>query len=65
MTEKLLGPVQVADQLGVSVAWVRDHATRKQPRLPMFKIGGLLKCHPEDLERWVERMREAGARRAS
>jgi hypothetical protein len=25
--------------LRVSEGWVRDHATRKQPRLPMLKLG--------------------------
>jgi len=31
---------EVAELLRVSEGWVRDHATRKQPRLPMVKLGG-------------------------
>jgi len=30
---------EVAELLRVSESWVRDHATRKQPRLPMVKLG--------------------------
>jgi hypothetical protein len=30
---------EVAELLRVSEGWVRDHATRKQPRLPMVKMG--------------------------
>ena len=30
---------EVAELLRVSEGWVRDHATRKQPRLPMVKLG--------------------------
>jgi len=30
---------EVAELLRVSEGWVRDHATRKQPRLPMLKLG--------------------------
>ena len=42
----LLGPAEVAKWLGVSVAWVRDHATRKSPRLPAIKAGKLLRFRP-------------------
>ena len=57
-SDELLTPKQVARILGVSTAWVRDHATRKQPRLPMFKVGklqrfrrGAIKQFLEDLEK--------------
>jgi hypothetical protein len=39
----LLKPEQVGGMLGVSVAWVRDHSTHKQPRLPVIRVGGLLR----------------------
>jgi len=45
--------LQVAEWLGVSAAWVRDHATRKQPRIPHVKLGKLLKFRPQDLERFI------------
>ena len=61
----LLAPQDVARRLQVSVAWVRDHSTRKHPRLPVVRVGGLLRYHPGDLERWIEDLRAAGIRRAS
>jgi predicted DNA-binding transcriptional regulator AlpA len=59
----LLTPSQVAERLQVSIAWVRDHSTRKYPRLPVVRIGGLLRYHPEDIERWIEEQRAVSARR--
>ena len=44
---------QVAKWLGVSAAWVRDHATRKAPRLPCIKLGKLLKFRPEAVEQFI------------
>jgi hypothetical protein len=32
--ERLLKPREVADRFGVSERWVRDHATRRSPRIP-------------------------------
>jgi hypothetical protein len=61
----LLAPRDVARRLQVSVAWVRDHSTRKHPRLPVVRVGGLLRYHPVDLERWIEDLRATGIRRAS
>jgi hypothetical protein len=61
----LMTPKQVADRLQVSVAWVRDHSTRKQPRLPLVRIGGLLRYHPADIDRWIADLRAAGLRKAS
>ena len=61
----LMTPKQVADHLQVSVAWVRDHSTRKQPRLPLVRIGGLLRYHPADIDRWIADLRAAGLRTAS
>ena len=46
----LLAPNDVARRLKVSVAWVRDHSTRK---------------HPVDIEQWIEDLRATGIRRAS
>ena len=36
----LLTPEQVAERLSVSVDWVRDHSSRKAPRLPVIRLGG-------------------------
>jgi hypothetical protein len=50
----LLTPEDVAGILHVSPAWVRDHATRKQPRLPSLKVGKLLRFCPEEIEHWIQ-----------
>jgi excisionase family DNA binding protein len=46
----LLTPCQVARRLQVSSAWVRDHATRKEPRLRAVKVGKLLRFRAQDVE---------------
>lgn len=53
--ENLLTVDQVAAILQVSRAWVQDHATRKQPRLPAIKIGRLNRFRREDIKRFIER----------
>jgi excisionase family DNA binding protein len=59
-SEFLLTPAQVAERLQVSVAWVRDHSTRKQPRLPVVRVGGLLRFRSKDIDRWIdEQLRQA------
>ena len=60
----LLTPHDVARRLQVSVAWVRDHSTRKHPRLPVVRVGGLLRYHPVDLDQWIQDRRAAGIRGA-
>lgn len=52
----LLTLEQVAARLGTSKAWVRDHATRRCPRIPVVRLGGrraLLRFRPEDVERFI------------
>ena len=49
----LLGPAEVAKWLGVSVAWVRDHSTRKSPRIPTVKAGKLLRYRPSDVKDFI------------
>lgn len=61
----LLTPSDVATRLGVSVAWVRDHASRKYPKLPCIKVGALLRFHPADIDKWIEDLRAQALRRAS
>ena len=40
--QELLTPKEVAKWLDVSVDWVQDHAIRKNPRLPVVRIGKLV-----------------------
>lgn len=49
----LLAPGDVAKWLGVSSAWVRDHATRKSPRIPAVKVGKLLRFRPVDVRAFI------------
>ena len=51
---QLLSVREVALMLGVSAAWVRDHATRKQPHLKCVKVGKLLRFRPEDVQEFIE-----------
>jgi hypothetical protein len=50
--------------LQVSVAWVRDHSERLHPRLPVTRIGRLLRYHVEDIEHFIQSQRASGKRRA-
>lgn len=47
---RLLTPQEVATRLGVSERWVRDHATRRFPRIPAVKLGPLLRFRLSDIE---------------
>ncbi len=49
-SERLLSPQEVADRLGVSERWVRDHATRRSPRIRAVKLGPLLRFRWSDVE---------------
>jgi excisionase family DNA binding protein len=70
MLEKLLTPKQVAEWLGVSPAWVLDHASgRCRPYLPSVKLGKAVRFRREDVEQFIQdclrlehRLREAGRR---
>jgi len=52
----LLTVEDVSNILRVSKAWVRDHATRRTPRLPSVKVGGLLRFRPERIEEFIREM---------
>lgn len=49
----LLTVAQVAAVLQVSEAWVRDHSTRKKPRLKCVKVGKLLRYRKEHIEEFI------------
>ena len=51
--QKLLTPREVATWLDVSVDWVQDHATTKEPRIPSLRIGKLLRFRREDVEAFI------------
>src|SRR6266566_2265212 len=47
---RLLTPQEVANRLGVSERWVRDHATRRSPRIRAVKLGPMLRFRWSDVE---------------
>jgi len=52
--ERLLKPREVAEWLGVTEAWVRDHASRREPRLPVVKLGSAVRFRAKDIEEFIE-----------
>ncbi len=67
--DPLLKPEQVTERLSVSVDWVRDHSSRKMPRLPVIRLGGgpgragLLRYRASEIEKFIEEMeRQSGKR---
>jgi predicted DNA-binding transcriptional regulator AlpA len=48
--DRLLNAKQVADKLGVSERWVRDHTTRRSPRIHGIKLGLLMRYRREDVD---------------
>lgn len=55
-TERLYTAQEVADRLGVSERWVRDHATRRNPRIAAVKLGPLLRFRWPDIQTFVSEM---------
>jgi hypothetical protein len=54
--QKLLNLNEVAAQLGVSRAWARDHCTRRDPRIPVIRLGekrALLRVRQTDLAQFI------------
>lgn len=52
----LLSLDEVAATLGTSKAWVRDHATRRNPRIPVVRFGdrrAVLRFRPQDIEQFI------------
>jgi len=53
--ERLLTIADVALWLGVSKAWVYDHVTRKQPRLPCIRFGEVTRFRHQDIQEFIEK----------
>jgi hypothetical protein len=66
--DPLWTPEQVARRLNVSADWVRDHSSRKEPRLPVIRLGGgpgragLLRYRASQIEKFIEEMERLGSR---
>lgn len=69
-SDVLLTPEQVADRLNVSIDWVRDHSSRKNPRLPVIRLGGgpgrkgLLRYRAREIEEFISVLERMSAGRA-
>jgi len=53
----------VARILGVSKDWVRDHATRRKPRIPVVRFGdrrAVLRFRPQDVDAFINANLKAG-----
>jgi hypothetical protein len=66
--DPLWTPDQVAQRLNVSPDWVRDHSSRKEPRLPVIRLGGgpgragLLRYRRSQIEKSIEEMERLSSR---
>jgi hypothetical protein len=62
--DPLLTPEQVAEWLNTSVDWVHDHSSRKEPRLPVIRLGGgpgragLLRYRASAIRKFIDDMEE-------
>ncbi len=54
--ERLLIAREVAARLGVSERWLRDHATRRNPRIPAIKLGPLVRFRWADVQEFVAKL---------
>jgi excisionase family DNA binding protein len=54
--ERLLNAREVAARLGVSERWVRDHTTRRSPRIRAVKLGSLIRYRRADVEIFMENL---------
>ncbi|HEY1901122.1 MAG TPA: helix-turn-helix domain-containing protein [Terracidiphilus sp.] len=48
--ERLLNARQVADKLGVSERFIRDHTTRRSSKIPAVKLGKLIRYRRADVD---------------
>lgn len=56
MSSNLLDIEQAAKLLNVKVSRLRTAILRKE--IPYFKVGRLVRFHKDDLDRWIEKLRE-------
>jgi len=52
--DRLLNARQVAEKLGVSERWVRDHTTRRSPKIRAVKLGTLIRYRWADVEVFMD-----------
>ena len=52
-SDRLMNARQVAAKLGVSERWIRDHTTRRSPRIRGLKMGSLMRYRLADVEAFL------------
>ena len=63
--DRLLDARQVAAKLGVSERFIRDHKTRRWPRIPGVKLGKLLRYRAVDVEIFMAELNTQSTSRRS
>jgi predicted DNA-binding transcriptional regulator AlpA len=63
--DRLLDARQVAAKLGVSERFIRDHTTRRFPRIPGVKLGKLLRYRAADVEIFMDALNTLPSSRRS
>jgi excisionase family DNA binding protein len=53
LDERLYSAQEVASRLGVSERWLRDHATRRNPRIRAIKLGPLVRFRWPDVQAFL------------
>ena len=56
-SDRLMTPRQAAAFLGFSLAYIHDHVTRKEPRLPFLKVGQRIRFQRRDLLAFIETLK--------
>lgn len=64
LSEDLLTPEQVAKRLRVSPRWVRDHATRRSPKIPAVNLGSRMRFRPSDVEEFIRERIQRSSQKA-
>lgn len=62
---RLLDAREVAARLGVSERFIRDHTTRRSPRIPGVKLGKLLRYRAADVEIFMAELNTLSTSRRS
>jgi Helix-turn-helix domain len=52
--QDLLDVEEVAKRLKMSPQWVRDHATRRHPKLPCVRLGCSIRFQPRAVDEFIE-----------
>jgi predicted DNA-binding transcriptional regulator AlpA len=63
--DRLMNARQVAAKLGVSERWVRDHTTRRSPRIRGLKMGSLMRYRLADVEAFLAELDTQSSSRPS